>query len=538
MKKLISLIKACMTDNMSLFKLKKKKTNKSSGKGVVILIAALVFFYVWSFANTIMESLIEVHLEFVLLTLFVLITTILTIMEGIYKSGSLLFNCKDDDLLLSLPIKKSTVLFIRVFKFYVFELLYNSLFLAPAIIVYATKVEVTWTYYLVSIIALLLLPIVPIVISCILGGFISRTSSKFKLKNVAQIVITMIFLVIVLYFSFSLQGMIENIGDNAFNINNTVTKIYYPAGAYIKLVTEFNVIDLLVFILINIAIFTASVLIFGNIYFKINSKTKEIKKKSNNSSEYKVKVNKPMAALIKKELNRFANTPVFVINAAFGLVLFLLVCIFASIKLDGITEVLSQNEIEITAKQIISYAPLVLLGLICFTSLMSSITSSMISLEGKSFEILKSLPVKPYTIIISKVLTAILIMMPFILVGDLIFIIRFGLNIFEILMVLAASFVLPLVSEVFGIIVNIKNPKMDAENDTEVVKQSTSTMIAVLVGMLAIGISVGFIVGLPMSGISVDLSMLIVLVIYSIILMGLFIYLNKKSVKDFEKINV
>ena len=52
---------------------------------------------------------------------------------------------------------------------------------------------------------------------------------------------------------------------------------------------------------------------------------------------------------------------------------------------------------------------------------MKSITSSMISLEGKTFSILKSLPVKPYTIIKSKILTAVLIMIPCILIGDIIF---------------------------------------------------------------------------------------------------------------------
>ena len=38
----------------------------------------------------------------------------LQIMEGIYKTSSLLFNCKDDNLLFSLPIKRSEVLLDRI----------------------------------------------------------------------------------------------------------------------------------------------------------------------------------------------------------------------------------------------------------------------------------------------------------------------------------------------------------------------------------------------------------------------------------------
>ena len=537
MKKIISLIKACMTENMNLFRIRNKKQNKSANKMIVVFLVIFFFFYIWSFANTIMDELVEIHQEYVLLTLFVIITTLLTIVEGIYKASSLLFNCKDDDLLLSLPITKGTVLFIRVFKFYVFELLYNSLFLLPAIVVYATRVDVDWTFYLSSIIALLLLPIIPIVISCILGGVISHTSSKFRFKNIAQIVITMVFLLIIFYFSFNLEGMMSNLSESATNINNKIASIYYPASAYVKLATEFNILDLVFFKLIHIVVFTIAIFAFSNVYFKINSRIK-ITKKSIHKVKYKIKTNRQMIALIKKELKKFVDTPVFVINSAFGLVLFILACILVAIKFDSIPSILAENEMTVTIEQIKSYVPVLLLSLICFASLMSSITSSMISLEGKAFNVLKSIPVNPYTIIIAKVLTATLIMLPFILIGDLIFFVRFGLNLIQILMILMASIVIPLVSETFGIIINIKHPKMDAENDAEVVKQSASTMIAVIVGMISTGISIGILGACLALNMSTNLATLLGILIYIIIFIGLLVYLNKKSVKEFNRINV
>ena len=120
-------------------------------------------------------------------------------------------------------------------------------------------------------------------------------------------------------------------------------------------------------------------------------------------------------------------------------------------------------------------------GLICFASFMTSITSSMISLEGKSFNILKSLPVNPFIIIKSKVLAAVLIMIPFMIIGDLIIFIRFGFDLLSIILLLIASILFPLISETIGIIVNLKYPRMDAKNDTEVVKQSMSSMISVFI---------------------------------------------------------
>ena len=203
MKKLWSLIKATLSSDMSIFRYKSKSDKKSSKISFVVLLILLLGFSIGSYAAAFMDQLTDLHLEYVILTLFILITSILTLIEGIYKSGTLIFNCKDDNLLLSLPISRSTVLFIRILKFYLFELLYNALFLAPAMIAYITYVKVGFSYYIVCLIMLLLLPIIPIVISCLIGGFISQTSSKFKYKNIVQIVLITIFLLVMLYFSLS-----------------------------------------------------------------------------------------------------------------------------------------------------------------------------------------------------------------------------------------------------------------------------------------------------------------------------------------------
>ena len=549
MKKLLSLIKACMSDNMSLFRIgSKKKNNKNSNDAkndrrnmmLPIVLFAIIFFYMWGYANMMMEPLQGSNLEYTVIIMFIAFTTVMTLVEGIYKSSSLLFNCKDDDMLLSLPISKATVLFIRIFKFYIFEVMYNSMFLAPAMVAYIRYVPVDWTYYLSSVLALSLLPIIPIVISCIFGGLISLTSSKFKQKNIAQIVITMLILLLVMYASFNLQNFIDNLKNCASDVSQIIQTVYYPAKLYGNLVTNFNVKDLLVFVISQMVIFAITVLALGKVYYKINSLAKSVKVKStsnNSNKEYRIKTNKPVKSLIKKELNRFINSPVFVTNATFGLVLFVVVCVLASIRFESFVQAFTAEETGLTIEMITKYIPLILFGFICFSSLMSSITSSMISLEGKSFNILKSLPVKPFTIIISKVLTAIIIIIPALLIGDIVVFIRFKFTIIEILLTLIATVLMPFVAETIGILVNLKHPKMDADNDTEVVKQSTSTMIAVLGGMLLAMITMGALIGGASSGISSNIVILIGIGIYAIIFAILVFDLSRNGTKYFNKIN-
>ena len=538
MKKLFSLIKACMSSDMNLFIInnKNKKKGKKSSKALPIFIYIFLMFLFFAYSNMFMEYLENTSLEFVTITLFIFLSFILIQVEGIYKTSSLLFNCKDDDMLLSLPIKRSTVLFVRIFKFYVFEFLYNTVFVLPAMIAYAMRVDVSWSFYLVSFIALLLLPIIPIAISCIIGVIISSFSSRFRFKNIAQIVFTSLFFVGLMYVSFNLTNIIKDLAASASSINDIITGLYYPAGGYNNLIMNFNVMDLLIYVGIHLGIFIVVVFLISKVYFRINTRIKSVKSKTGNK-KYTIKTNSVMGALVKKELNRFIGSPVFITNAGFGLLLFIILAIVIVFKFDMFASILSSQGVSITIEQAKAYTPALLFGLVLFASFMTSITSSMISLEGRTFNILKSLPVSSEKIIYSKILMSTIVMVPCILIGDIIIFLNFDFNILEILMILVASVVLPLISGLIGIIMNIKYPKMDAINDSEVVKQSMSATVAVFLGMGLLAVS-GFGLYNLVKKMGTDLAILTLLSIFIVILLGLIIYLKKKSIKDFDAINV
>ena len=124
MKKLISLIKASMTEGMNVIKMSGKKKNKSNII-LPLILTLYIMFAIGSGTGVIFDILSKDGRAHLLLPILAFSVSLLTIIEGVYKAGPLLFNCKDDDLLLSLPLTKGTIIFIRILKFYVFELLYN-----------------------------------------------------------------------------------------------------------------------------------------------------------------------------------------------------------------------------------------------------------------------------------------------------------------------------------------------------------------------------------------------------------------------------
>ena len=538
MKKFRSLLKACLSSDMQLFKYNIKNKSKIVRILFPVFLALILAFAIGSYAVMFIKPLLEINCAYIVLSLFVFVTFLFTLMEGVYKSGDILFKSKDDDLLLSLPISKNMVMFVRLFKFYLFELLYNTLFLLPAMVVYAYYIPVGISYYITSLLMILLLPIIPIVISCILGIFTSSLSSRFKYKNLVQIIISFIFIGAIMVLSANMEAMISQFAEKASSINVVITKIYYPAGLYASLVTNFNIVKLLLFVIINIIIFALLILIFSNFYFKINTRSKSVSAHIHKTGNIKIKKRSVYGSLINKEFKKFFATPVLVINAVFGLILVVAFSIAIVFKFDGVVDSILKEDVPFTKDMIISYMPLVSYALILFGSFMSSLTNSLISLERKAFMILRSLPVKPIKIIMAKVFTALLIMLPLFIVSDLIIIIYFKFNILDILLIILATIIIPTVAETMGIIINLRHPKLDASNDTEIVKQSGSSLIAVMGGMVICSITIGLSAKLLIDGINMYIIMIGILVLFSLLLVGMYIYLLKRGTKDFNDITI
>ena len=146
MSKTFKLLKVCLSQDMSLFRIRSKTMSRKNKILIPVILAIVIMGYMGGYTYGLMDQFKPMNQEFIALTIFTATFSLITLFEGFYKSGSLLFNCKDDQLLFSLPIDKKTILFIRMFKFYAFEFLFNGLFMAPSFIVYGVSMNQPWTY--------------------------------------------------------------------------------------------------------------------------------------------------------------------------------------------------------------------------------------------------------------------------------------------------------------------------------------------------------------------------------------------------------
>ena len=137
MKKIYSLIKASLSEGMSLFKLKQiDKQSNIRKKLFPVFLFLIVMYGIGTYAYLIAKPLSKIGLTHIMLSMMIMFVSLYTIIEGFYKAQGMLFDCKDNDMLLSMPLNKKTIFFVRMLKFYLFQLMYDSLFILPAFIIY------------------------------------------------------------------------------------------------------------------------------------------------------------------------------------------------------------------------------------------------------------------------------------------------------------------------------------------------------------------------------------------------------------------
>lgn len=533
--KTVSLLKAMLSQDMNIFKY---STKKNSNKITKLLFPAFlficVFFSALAYAWMISEKLYEVNLTYITLTIFIFSVSILIFMEGIYKSQGILFEALDNDLLFSLPVPRKKILFARIFKLLFFQYIYDLMFVLPAFICYSLLEHPNFNFYFISFIMTFLIPIIPTILSSILGYIVKLLASKSKYKKIIQTLLSSIIFIVIFFISLNTNSLINSIIGKASSINEILIKIYYPIGLYVNLINKFNIIEFIKLLLVNIVPFVLFIILGSKLYFKIifNFQGSFVRQKKYSKRNI-FKQKKPITSLVSKELRRYFSSPVYMFNTSFGLILVVAISIILVIKgKDVFNYILQSYQINTNISIYVCFYFLIL-----FSTAMTSISSSSISLEKETINITKCLPIKEELILKSKILSCFIIELPFLLLGELIFFFYFKPNIFYIVSIFLIGFVVILLSAIIGLIVNLKYPKMNASNDTEVVKQSISSMISIFIGMGLFVISIiGFVY---LSKIfSIEKYIVLHLVILSIINLILYYILINYSVKDYRKIDV
>jgi len=530
-----TLLKA---DRHSLNILNQGFTNKAKTRfaklgtsGLIILFVILICFVIGLYANLMASELAKQGATFVMLAVMIIFSLILTITNTVYKSQGMLFASKDNDLLLSLPIPKKTILATRLIKLMLSQYIWTCLILLPSIAVYAYYEGLTLSLILSSLVMLIAMPILPVIVGTGVGYIITLIASRFKNKNLIQIIISILTFVIVFVFSYKITDFIESIADMDTEIYVFLKKLYYPLGLYIECLEQIDLLKLLEILVINLIPLLIFVVIFSYYYYNIISKLSENHAKSKFVLN-KVKVNSPLKSLIVKESKKYFRSSIYLLNTIIGPMIMLAASIYLAYKgvnlnslrgIEGVTEDLMI--------QVETYLPVFVYVIIFFCVGLSNISASSISIEGSNIWHLRVLPLKVEKIFLAKTIFHVLVIMVPTSLSLILICITLKIPILSSMILFITVILSVIVLALIGLVINILFPKLNA-SDITVVKQSASSFCSMLVTILLGAIVMYYIYNMPFSQPIILLGVISGICI--LLIFVLWIYLTRQGVEKFR----
>lgn len=526
-----ALIKKQLLELNSFYFTNRKTGQRRSKLSTVLFIGlfALLFVYlgaVFYFVGKMFVPLLLLDVDWLYFSLMGIMAVLFGVLGTAFNTSAGLYKAKDNDLLLSMPIKPYKIIISRVLGVCAFGLLYESVVMIPALIVRFTAVKAYPFTAVCSVLTYLIIALFITALSCLLGFLVAVISAKFKNKSFITVALSLIFIIAYYYFFSKASSILSSLAANGEKVGKSVKSWLYPFyllgnGA------EGNIISLLLFLGITLLLSVIVAFLLSKTFTGIVSKSEATEKKA--YSDKSIKVSGVGTTLLKKEFKHYVGSAVYMLNCSLATFLMPVMAVCAVIWKQKLREVIYMTGIKS------GFIPIIALTAIIAVLSMNDLTAPSVSLEGKSLWILKSMPVDTYNVFRSKINMQLCLTTPIAVLLTVCVALALGFDFSTIVYMVVAIIVYTFLWANFGLFVNLKMPNLEWTNEVVPIKQSLSVGI-VLFGGFAVALS--FAIGgyFAIKIMSTDNYLLICLVLFAILSRLLDTWLRNKGTKIFENL--
>ncbi|MEG1754678.1 MAG: hypothetical protein RRZ24_07250 [Clostridia bacterium] len=407
-----------------------------------------------------------------------LAAAMLVLMFSIFETKGVLFGFGDYDTVMSWPVSVRAVATSRLTTMYVYNLVYAALLLLPAGVIYAVKAGPAWRFYPVYLICILCFTALPTVLGAMVGTLITVTTAHMKKNSMLNAAFQMIFVAALMFFIMRVNMGMDNLDHMILSLQGKIARIYPPALWLQNAAAGGDVAGLLWTVLSAAAGVVLLTILLARGFVRLNSRLSAAPR-GKRFSMVTQKRSSIVRALYRKEWKRYMSSSSYVVNTAFGYVMLLaLAVVIGIVKPAAVMKLLNTPELSALRMAL----PMVMTGIIA----MSTTTDCSISMEGRNIWIIQSMPVCARDWLLSKLLVSLTLAIPLSIISAAIIAVGLNATLTEWLFLMVTPIVFALFSAVLGLFINLLLPKLDWKNEVEVVKQSTSVMIAKLDGMMLV----------------------------------------------------
>ncbi len=450
---------------------------------------------------------------------------------SIFAAQTQLFNAKDNDLLLSLPIRPSSILVSRLASLLALDYLFASFIVIPGFVIWCISQPVSFVGIVFFWLSALILPLASLAFACLFAWLIALITSRMRRKNIITMILSLGFLALYLLFFTNVQNYIVRLTQNGAEIGEAIRSAAFPFYHYALAIAEGRFVSFLIFAICAIAPFAIAVALLSSNFIKIATTNRGALKIK--YTEKTLKASSARSAFVYKELRHFISNPMYILNSAIGAVFMLIGAVILAIKPDLIFNVLSQITgvgINIAPATFIITA---LSGIAAF----NIVSAPSISLEGKNLWIAQSLPVRTFDVLSAKVLMHVIVCGVPTLVSSLICAAALSVTLLQLVLIVVVPLLFTIFIGLVGVIINLQFPKFDWINEIQPIKQGIATLLTMF-GAAAVVAALVVIYAFLLSGVmTVETYMLLVaalLIVLSAVFVG---HLEKGGSRRFETLD-
>ncbi len=515
----------------SLFTLGQNKKRRSplAKVGIAVLavyVVAVLFASVSMLFLSLAKGFCGTEFDWLYFAMASLLAVLFCFIGSVFVTQSTLFEAKDNDLLLSMPIPAGYILLSRFISVFLLNFMYSLLMFLPAGFMYFKKEGFDTVRFALFVAAFLLSVTFATVLSCVFGWISALISSKMRKKSIVQTVLMFAFFVLYFVGYFNFQKYLIAVEENAPLIAAFIKKflpLFYCMGVG---VSQKNYLYFLVFVLVSLLSFAAVYIVLSKTFLRIVTTKRSAAKVQYVKKE--MKTSGKRTALVRKELSGFLSNTMYLMNCGIGCLFSVLLAVLVCVK---------GADFFATAGMLFdegSFATLLVCSAFCFCAATTNLTAPSISLEGKNFPLLKSMPITAQEVFDSKIIANLAVGAVPITLSALVSGIALGCGSVTSVAMAFVPLSFLVFTSVFGLAANVMFPKFDWINPTTVIKQSASVMISVLGGLAFITVQTVFFV-LVEGVVDINLCLVCAGAVYLALSGAVYFWLVKKGSVLFNK---
>lgn len=471
----------------------KKSGGGKKGMGIFLGICMVFLFFSveamligsWSM----MSDFLDTDFSWLFFALAGLLAFAFGILGTVFTTQAQMYQAKDNELLLAMPLKPGAIVGSRVFALYLLTMLFVVVVMVPAGLVYTVKTGFSVVFWAVYLFSMLLIGLITQAVTCLLGWLLHFILAGFRHKAI----VATVFMTAVMILYFVGIGQVENLMlllvTNGGKIASGIQSFAWPFYA-LGTACMGNWLQLVLLAVVCIGVF-AGVTVVLNVTFEkamlAGGKSKGAAKQKRDG-----KVRTAKGAVCRKECKRFFTSTTYLVNMGMGLfmvVAFVGAGIIMKDKLAASMALIPGIDLE-------KLLPVLLTGAMGILASMTTISAPSVSLEGKNIWILRSMPIGGADILKAKLRFHCIASVPLASVGALVLGIVYEIGLLETVFTVIGTALLYALTGILGLVFNMCFPRLDWPNEAGPVKQSMAvffTMFGMMfLSMIYVGIYFGF----------------------------------------------